>query len=340
MNTLMKFKGTLATRAKSIADLDEAELRREAMRAANERDSAALWALTEAWITLKSKKKLDTSPKTLESYRIGIERLLKHWAGENLLRPSRNAGDTYVLELQEGKHGDRPLDAGTIQVRLAAARAFYKALRWAGATEASPFADVHAPKSGTEPEDRRVAYTEDEVEKLLFFADELGAVIVTLGADAGLRVAEMLDVRWTDIDFTRGTIRVRNGKGAKKRTAHLTKDAVEALGQWRAFAPTKGDRVAYVFPFTTTAAARLRLQELCRLSGVTYKGVHALRHFAGTMLYQQTGDLNVPRKQLGHSDISTTTIYAKMDDVKLKNALARRRSLLRKVPKAGIEATA
>jgi integrase/recombinase XerC len=340
MNGLMRFEGTISARAINVGGLPEDELRREAMRAANERDGAALWRLTEAWITLKSRKKGKTSRSTLESYRIGLERLLKHWEGQNLLRPSRNAGDSYVLELQEGKHGDRPLDPGTIMVRLAGARTLYKALRWAGATDVDPFADVSAPPLPDEAEDRRVAYTEAEVEKLLFFADELGAVIVTLGADAGLRVAEMVDLRWTDVDLNAGTIRVRNGKGGKKRTAHLTRDAVEALQLWRPYAPTAGDRAPFVFPFTTTAAARLRLRELCRLAEVTYRGVHSLRHYAGTMLYRETGDLNVPRKQLGHSDISTTTIYAKMDDVKLKNALERRRSLLRKSPRGAVEATA
>jgi len=324
MNALVRFTGSTAERALAVSGLTEEELRREAMRAANERDAEALWRVVESYIITKGRKRARTSPATLLAYRVGLERLLKHWQGENLLRPSRNAADAYVVELQEGKHGDRPLDPGTIQVRLAAARAFYRALRWTGATDAAPFADVAAPPNETPAEDRRTAYAEAEVEKLYHVADELGAVIIALGADAGLRAQEMLDLLWTDVNLTGASLKVRSGKGRKRRSVRLTSDAIEALQDWRPL--SSGERV---FPFRTTAAARLRLQALCRLAGVEYRGLHALRHYCGTWTYRESGDLNVPRKHLGHSSVSTTTIYAKMDSRTLDAALARRRSLLR-----------
>lgn len=311
------------------------ELRREAMRAANERDTEALWRIVEAYIITKGRKRARTSPATLLAYRVGLERLLLHWNGENLLRPSRNAADAYIVELQEGgksipsKRGRtsmkaaKPLDPGTIQVRLAAARAFYRALRWTGATEAAPFSDVTTPPNETPAEERRVAYKEAEIEKLYFVADELGAVIIALGADAGLRAQEMLDLLWSDVNITAGTLKVRSGKGRKRREVRLTEDAREVLKAWREHSDTE-----HVLPFRTTTAARLRLQKLCSLAGVDYKGLHALRHYCGTWTYHASDDLNVTRKHLGHSDISTTTIYAKMDDRKLEAALARRRSLL------------
>jgi len=323
MNTLTRYEGGALKRALSISSMKSEDLRREAMRAANERDREALARLLEAYILTKSRKKSRTSRATLDSYLLGLDRLLLHWQGENLLRPSRDAGDRYVVELQAGKNGDRPLEPGTIQVRLAAARAFYRALRWAGATEASPFADVTAPSDNTAPEDRRTAYEEEEITKLLHVADELGAVIVLLGADGGLRASEMLALHWSDINMTGGTIRVRAGKGDKKRTVEASPDLINALQEWKALAPAER-----VFPFGTTAAARLRLRELCRIGGVKYLGLHSLRHSCGTWLYQQTNDLNVPRKQLGHADISTTTVYARMDRRTLKEAVSRRRRVL------------
>jgi integrase/recombinase XerC len=306
------------------------------MRAANERDTEALWRIVEAYIITKGRKKAGTSPATLLAYRVGLERLLLQWSGENLLRPSRNAADNYIVELQEGgtllpskREGKearpaKPLNAGTIQVRLAAARAFYRALRWTGATEGNPFLDVFAPPNKTPPEDRRVAYEEEEVEKLYFVANELDAVIIALGADAGLRAQEMLDLRWSDVKFSRGALEVESGKGAKFRVVRLTNDTLDVLKTWK----KSSSNEEHVLPFRTTTAARLRLQKLCSLAGVDYKGLHALRHYCGTWTYHASDDLNVTRKHLGHSDISTTTIYAKMDDRKLKAALARRRSLL------------
>ena len=232
---LAEYRGRLKDRADQIVRLSDGELRRFAVTAANERDADALWRLTEAFIVTKGRKRANTSLTTLDSYRVGIDRLLKHWTGENLLRPSRDAGDRYVTDLQVGKHGDRPLEPGTIQVRLAAARALYRALRWADATELAPFADVTAPADENRPEEKRTAYTEKEIEELLYVADELGAVIILLGADAGLRVDEMLHLRWDDVNFSAGEIKVRSGKGRKKRTAEASPDLIQALQDWRDF---------------------------------------------------------------------------------------------------------
>jgi|SRR5690625_2727860 len=329
-NVLTRFDGTSAERALTVSSMRPEELRREAMRAANERDSEALWRVLEAYLFTKGRKKSAISRHTLDSYRMGLERLLIHWQGENLLRPSRDAGDRYVIELQTGKHGTRPLDPGTIQVRLAAARAFYRALRWTGATEATPFDDVSAPPNPTAPEERRTAYQEGEIERLLYFANEVDAALVLLGADGGLRAAEMLALRWSDINQAGGTLTVRSGKGGKKRTVNMTPDLMDALEEWKPLAPAD-----HVFPFRTAAAARLRLRNLCRDANVQYLGLHSLRHYCGVWMQQETGDLNVTRKHLGHADIGTTTIYAKMDDRKLKQAVSRRRRLLEKPVRNG-----
>lgn len=319
-NTLARYEGDPRQRALSISNMPADELRREAMRAANERDAEALWALMETYLFLKGRKKGATSPGTLESYRLGLERLLKHWQGENLLRPSRDAGDRFVVELQMGMHGDRPLDPSTIMVRLAAARTLYKALRWAEATVAVPFDNTAAPPISTAPEERRTAYSEGDIEKLLDAAGPEDQVLILLGADGGLRAGEMLALRWEDVNETTKTLTVRRGKGAKRRTVDLSPDLLEALRAWKPDAPEER-----VLTFRSSGGARYRLQTLCDRTGVRYLAVHSLRHACGTWLYQQTGDLNVPRKHLGHEDISTTTVYAKMDRRALKEAVTRRR---------------
>ncbi len=51
------------------------------------------------------------------------------------------------------------------------------------------------------------------------------------------------------------------------------------------------------------------------------KGVHALRHYAGTRLMQQTKSLEDVARHLGHSSIETTRVYAKWSDEKLRDVL-------------------
>jgi len=107
-----------------------------------------------------------------------------------------------------------------------------------------PFEDATTPSNSTAPEDRRIAYTEAAVERLLHVAD------------AGLRAAAMLELRWSDVATAGATIRVR-AKGQKMRTAGLTEDALQALQDWR---PSSSNE--HVFPFRTAAAGRYRLREL------------------------------------------------------------------------------
>lgn len=321
---LAEYRQRLTERAQRVSRMNDEDLRREAMRAANERDANALWALTEAYIVTKGRKKANTSLTTLDTYEVGVRRLLRHFEGENLLRPSRDAGERFVQDLQVGKHGDRPLEAGTIQVRLAAARALYRALRWAGATEAVPFEDVAAPEDSTAPEDKRMAYSDDEIQALLQHANEIDTVIVLLGADAGLRASEMLALRWTDVNFSAGTIQVKNGKGGKQRLVETGDDLLDALRAWRSLHTKER-----VMPFTTTAAARIRLRNLCKASAVQYLGVHSLRHTCGTWLAENSErGIRDAQKQLGHSSSSTTEIYAKMNRESLKAAMKRRKRVL------------
>lgn len=324
--SLERYAGELEDRARNLSTLSDEDLKLYATKAAHDRDPERLWKLTEAYIVTRGKKKANTAASTLDAYQRGVKRLVETWTEEPLLRPTRDAGERYVAALQAGRGGRRPLDAGTIQVRLAAARALYKALRWSGATSATPFDDVSAPAIATAPEERRTAYTLEDVKKLLHAAFYLDAVIVTLGSEAGLRVSEMLDLRWTDVDLDGARLKIRAGKGSKRRAVRLTPDAVDALAAFRDWEPSSED--GFVLPIRTASGVRYRLQKLCQTAGVRYLGVHSLRHHCGTWLYRESKDLNVARKHLGHADISTTTIYAKMDDTTLLEALSRRERLL------------
>ncbi len=67
--------------------------------------------------------------------------------------------------------------------------------------------------------------------------------------------------------------------------------------------------------------ARARLQQVCMRANVPYKGVHALRHYAGTRLMQQTNSLEDVARHLGHSSIETARVYAKWSDEKLRDVL-------------------
>lgn len=317
---ITRYDGSALSRAESWAGLPPDELRRRAAKAANERDVEELWALTEAYLFLHGSKGARVSKHTLRTYRRGVADLLAAWAGENLLRPTRDAGVVYVRRLETGALADgEPPAPATLSVKLAAARTLYKALRWAGVTEARPFDDVRVAKDPTPPWEKRRPYRDGEVEALLDQAAGAERVMVLLGAHGGLRIGEMADLTWDDVDMGTSTLRVRAGKGGKAATVRMTRRLREALAELADdpdyVAAEKRQRdAAYVLPWTADHARR-RFRRLCARAGVDYRtaGVHGLRHGAGTRYYRQTKDLGRVAAHLRHADIQTTRIYAKID---------------------------
>ncbi|MBS3967730.1 MAG: site-specific integrase [Truepera sp.] len=324
--------GDQVGRARFLASLSTADLRRLAVRAANERDFETLWQLTEAHLTLHGESGALVSVNTYKAYRRGVKDLLAAWQGENLLRPGRDAAAVWLRTME--CRGRKP---ATVRVKIAAGKALYKALRWAGATEAEPFADAKAAKDKTAPWERQGAYSQLEVTRLLAVADPVTRALILLGAHAGLRISEMLALRWSEVDLVNRKLVVLHGKGDKKRTVNLSKTLSEALGQLvrpphPACAPavhSQGQDLGvggpahklqdgWVLPFRSRLSARERLARTCRAAGVRFQGLHALRHAAGTLLQRQTGDITKVADHLGHATLDMARNYAKADDRALK----------------------
>jgi len=230
-------------------------------------------------------------------------------------------------------------DAGkkpaTVQLKLAAARALYAALRWAGATDAAPFASVRAAPEKTAPWDRRKPYPPADVERLLAAATGEDRALVLLGAHAGLRVSEALALRHADVRLSDGELDVRDGKGGKARTVPVSESLATALREGAADGDdARDDREEgrggagvgmeeRVLRVRDNRQARLRLRRLAASAGVPYRGYHALRHYCGTRLMRDTGDLDTVARVLGHSSIETARVYAKWSDQGAKTAIGR-----------------
>ncbi|MDZ7801672.1 MAG: tyrosine-type recombinase/integrase [Trueperaceae bacterium] len=305
--------GTLALRARDWAGLSDGDLKRRAAAAANARDVAELWGLVEAHLVTKGGAGVRISAHTLRNYRRGLLDLVVAWQGENLLRPTRDAADLYVTHL-----GER-LAPGTVRVKIAAARALYKALRWAGATELRPFEDVVLLRDPTAAWDKRQPYTGEEVSRLLAVAEPTDRVLVLLGAHAGLRVSEIVALAWGDVDLDDAVLRVSRGKGGKAGVVHLSGTTVDALN---AIAATRRQR-GFVMPFRSTQRAYPRIQRLAVRAGLGRgKGLHALRHYCGTRVATEQG-LEAAQQHLRHSNLATTQTYAKWRErIRIKEMVA------------------
>lgn len=141
-------------------------------------------------------------------------------------------------------------------------------------------------------------------------------LIVLLGAHAGLRVSEMTALRWEDVDTSGDSLTVREGKGNKTARISLSASLVRALER----VPPE-ERLGHVLPCRSRQAVFERLETLCRRARIACKGVHALRHSAGTRLRAETGDLSLVADHLRHASLDMARSYAKADNTRLKKAV-------------------
>ncbi|WP_414657814.1 tyrosine-type recombinase/integrase [Deinococcus sp. VB343] len=306
--TLARFQADPLAPAQEWIAWPSEERRRRAVEACALRDRETLWSLTLAHQTRRHGV---ASTQTLRKYRLGMQRWIEFTGSYaiGLLQAEPEHADLWLRRMEAG--GLKPMSVG---VYLAGARAFYQALRWAKATRLDPFRDVRPQRDKVRPQDKRQPYTEDELEKLLALADADMRVLLLLGASAGLRASEIVNLRWGDINKA-DAIATVTGKGRKTRRVILSGSLLTALDELVRIAPEQ--RVIGRSP----EAARLRMKALCHQAGVTYKGLHALRHSAGTRLVRAGFALQDIAEHLGHSDVATARIYGKWADDRLRDFL-------------------
>ena len=132
---------------------------------------------------------------------------------------------------------------------------------------------------------------------------------------------EAANVRCGDLRASYGesALFVRDGKGAKSRTVQIPDSMKRHLKQFIAWKASRGESTGpddYLFlgqrgPWTAQAIQFLVKKYLKALGFYeNEKSVHALRHSYAVEFYRQEKDLRALQKQLGHSSVQTTQIYA------------------------------
>jgi integrase len=169
----------------------------------------------------------------------------------------------------------------------------------------------------------------DEAAQLEDGADEDWRCMVLVALRCGLRLGELLALRWQDVDLVRGQLTVRqnivNGlvgtpKSGKPREVPLGDDVVAALKRHRHL------RGPLVFCDADGKALRVPvmrygLERSCRLAGVRYVGWHALRHTFASHLVMRGVSLRAVQELLGHSDIRMTMRYAHLSPEVTRDAV-------------------
>ena len=168
-----------------------------------------------------------------------------------------------------------------------------------------------------------IPYTHDEIQRMLDackFDIEHGAkflgsrnrALVLVMLDTGLRLAELVNVRISEVDHQEGHIKIM-GKGSKERVVRMGKTARKALWHYSMFRGANDEEALWLSeerrPLTTSGVQSIiqRLKERCHVGGSG--SIHRFRHtFAVNFL---RADRNVFNLQylLGHSDLDMVRHY-------------------------------
>ena len=207
----------------------------------------------------------------------------------------------------------------SIQRHLSSAKGFFKFLKKNLLIESSPFELVTAPKAANYlPE----VLSPEDVSQLLNFkpSDSLeirDLAIIELMYSSGLRVSEAANVNLDDFEEEKSFLRVF-GKGSKTRLVPIGRYAKDAIENWiierskfsnesnALFINLKGTRL-------TVRSIQLRLKRMATKQGLPPVHPHMLRHSFATHMLESSGDLRTIQELLGHSSLSTTQIYTKLD---------------------------
>ncbi|MDZ5038202.1 tyrosine-type recombinase/integrase [Clostridium perfringens] len=160
-----------------------------------------------------------------------------------------------------------------------------------------------------------------------YFNSRRNKVMIELFLCTGLRLSEMLDLKWKDINLMSGQLKVVQGKGSKDRILWINEDMLNILRNWKIEQSNKYGVVDLVF--CSRNKKRLddkgirKMIETYSIKAEINKHItpHTLRHTYATDLLRETKNIRLVQKALGHSDLSTTMIYTHIVDDEYEDAL-------------------
>ena len=140
-------------------------------------------------------------------------------------------------------------------------------------------------------------------------------VILFILYGCGLRVGELISLRWVDIDRKAGVIQVIQGKGKKDRRVQLYPELTQLLTEYYHEFKHECRGNTYVLRGQfgskySQASVNQVLKQLAKKAGIR-RNIHAhlLRHSYATHLLESGIDLRTIQELLGHSSVKVTEIY-------------------------------
>lgn len=207
-------------------------------------------------------------------------------------------------------------------------RGFLRFLRWEGILEEDLTPAVYPLAEWKRASVPRFI-SQESVAKLLAAPDRktlIGArdyLMMLLCVQTGMRAIEIISVRLDDINLAKGELTVRSSKSHSERRLPISEEVADAIVEYLRMSSPRPEGTRALFlcakaphrPLCTSSAVGRVVERYINETGIDapFKGSHLLRHSLATHLVNHDVTMKTTADMLGHQELDTTTIYAKVD---------------------------
>lgn len=144
----------------------------------------------------------------------------------------------------------------------------------------------------------------------------------------GLRLSEIVNLKWKHVDLNSGRVMIKESKGAKDRGNYLPPEDINLLRKWR---QRQVDEITAnpEYVFTTLKGTKIHpryIQDMVKRyagkAGIEKNiSPHTLRHTIATDMLEAGVNIRVVQEFLGHENVSTTQVYTHVAPLGVRDAV-------------------
>jgi len=194
-----------------------------------------------------------------------------------------------------------------------------KALEWGYIDKTPKFKLLKVPKSPPK------YLTVEEIQRLIDYSSNWLKPILVILRNTGMRIGELLNIKFTDIDMANRTVTVSSSKTNDYRIIPMNKELCTLLRLLHAHyidprtqtvIPRSSKQMVYLICYPDgkrIKSIRTSFNKACKYAGIKATP-HTLRHTFASHLIMNGADLVTVKELLGHTQISTTIIYSHVSE--------------------------
>lgn len=261
------------------------------------------------------------SNNSIEAYMHDLQKLVDFAEVEKISLKTIKLSD---IERLLASQYDKEISPRSLSRIISGLKSFFRFMVLNEYREDNPTELLESPKVGLK---LPVVLSIEDIDKLLSVIDVSThegtrnyAIFETLYS-CGLRVSELTNLRFQDLYFEEGFIRVE-GKGSKQRLVPISDIAIQKINNWlnyrKEITIKKGSEDILFISSRGTAISRITVfyytKQYAEMAGINKEiSPHVFRHSFATHLLERGASIRVIQEMLGHEKITTTEIYTHLD---------------------------